>query len=219
MEKKLNHYDVEEVMDTFAIETVDNCTILNEWVNTTPFDLSPSEQSLVKELPVELRKDERNWNEEELKMFFISPIFRIANLNVDKKFKTFFERPLSGFVNGYKISVIVDCMVASPKYSGRPANPYFFLQEYKRSKGDSHDPEGQMLSAMILAQEKNQDGKPLYGCWVQGRIWYFTVLNGKEYCVSNAFDAAQEQDLFQIVYILRKLKELILGRHLLDGTR
>lgn len=28
MEKKLNHYDVEEVIDTFAIESIDDCTVL-----------------------------------------------------------------------------------------------------------------------------------------------------------------------------------------------
>jgi hypothetical protein len=212
MEKKLNHYDVEEVMDTFAIETIEDCTLLEEWTNASPSVLSAFEKLLITELPTELRRENRNWNEEELKMFFISPVFRIANLYVEKKFKTFFERALSGVVKDYKISVIVDCMVASPKYSGRPAHPYFFLQEYKRSKGDSHDPEGQMLAAMILAQELNQDGKPLYGCWIQGSIWRFTVLNGTAYCVSDAFDATQKADLLQIVYILRKLKELILNR-------
>ena len=108
-------------------------------------------------------------------------------------------------------------MVASPKYSGRPASPYFFLQDgpssrYKRSKGDSHDPEGQMLAAMILAQEMNHDGHPMYGCWLQGKNWYFTVLKGVEYCVSRQFDATQERDLLQIVFILRKLKALILAR-------
>jgi hypothetical protein len=103
-------------------------------------------------------------------------------------------------------------MVASPKNSGRPNAPYFFLQEFKRSKADDNDPEGQMLAAMILAQELNKDGKPLYGCWLQGRIWYFTVLNGNEYCVSKLFDASDAEDLLRIVFILRKLKDLILNR-------
>ena len=69
-----------------------------------------------------------------------------------------------------------------------------------------------MLVSMIMAQEMNQDGYPLYGCWLQGKNWYFTVLNGVEYCVSRQFDATQERDLLQIVFILRKLKQLILAR-------
>jgi hypothetical protein len=210
MEQKLNHYDIYEVLDTFNIETIQNCKVLDDWINASPCTLSPFEEVLIEELPVELQREERNWNEEELKMFFVSIVFRIANLYVEKKLKTFFERSLSGTVKDYKISVVVDCMVASPKKSGLPTHPYFFLQEYKRSKGDSHDPEGQMLAAMILAQELNNDGKPLYGCWLQGRIWYFTVLNGNEYCLSRAFDVTQKRDLLQVVYILRKLKEIIL---------
>jgi hypothetical protein len=149
---------------------------------------------------------------EELKMLFISPIFRIANVNERGKLRTFFERSLSGKVNDIQISVVVDCMIATPTKASRPASPYFFLQEYKRTKGDTHDAEGQMLAAMILAQEMNHDGHPLYGCWVQGKNWYFTVLNGVEYCVSRQFDATREPDLLQIVFILRKLKTLILAR-------
>ncbi len=69
-----------------------------------------------------------------------------------------------------------------------------------------------MQAAMILSLELNNDGKPLYGCWLQSRIGYFTVLNGKEYCLNKLFDASDAEDLLQIVFILRKLKDLILNR-------
>ena len=69
-----------------------------------------------------------------------------------------------------------------------------------------------MLTAMIISQELNQDTQPLYGCWIVGVNWHFTLLNGVEYCVSRQFDATREPDLLQIVFILRKLKELILAR-------
>ena len=39
-----------------------------------------------------------------------------------------------------------------------------------------------------------------------------TSLNGVEYCVSRQFDATRKPDLLQIVFILRKLKALILAR-------
>jgi hypothetical protein len=39
---------------------------------------------------------------------------------------------------------------------------------------------------------------PLYGCYVVGRNWFFLVLNGKEYDVSLAYDATQD-DLFDIL--------------------
>ncbi len=211
--KKLNHYDVFEVIDTFEIDKNQNCQILINWLDTPQEKLNPLETELLElaRLKLEIKWDE--WNEEELKMNFISFVLFIANIDEPKRISTFYERRLSGVVNDIAISLIVDCMFASPTKSGQPKLPYFFMQEFKRSLGDSHDPEGQMLAAMVLTQELNADGKPLYGCWIQGKIWYFTVLNKAEYCVSRAFDASNKNDLLQIVFILRKLKELILNRN------
>jgi hypothetical protein len=208
---KVNHYDIFEVIDRFGIEKIRQCSILEDWMMAQS-ELTSFEKELSEKARAELEVKWDEWNEEELKMNFIGLILFTAHLDVPKKIRTFYERKLTGKVNDILISVTVDCMIASPMNSGRPKSPYFFLQEFKRSLGDNHDPEGQMLAAMILAQELNQDKKPLYGCWVQGKNWNFTVLNGKEYCVSVQFDATKSNDLLQIVSVLRKLKDLILSR-------
>ena len=150
-------------------------------------------------------------------MKFVSVVLNLANLDEPKKIQVFYERTLAGIVNNISISVKCDCLIAKPKTPMKPAAPYFFLQDgspmrFKRTKSDIHDPEGQMLASMIMAQAINQDEWPLYGCWLQGKNWYFTVLKGRQYCVSRQYDATQEGDLLQIVYILRKLKTLILAR-------
>jgi hypothetical protein len=209
--KKLNHYDIYEVIDTFDIDKNFSCQILKDWLDTSG-SLSAFEDELIEKVRLKLERKWDEWNEEELKMNFISFVLFVAQIEEPKLISTFYERKLSGDVDNVSISLVVDCMLASPTKSGQPKSPYFFLQEFKRSLGDSHDPEGQMLAAMILAQELNQDNKPLYGCWLQGRIWHFTVLNGSEYCVSHPLDASSSEDLHQIVFILRKLKELILNR-------
>ncbi|MBB3842250.1 hypothetical protein FHS57_006281 [Runella defluvii] len=215
MEKRLNHYDIFEVIDTFDIKKNRKCEILANWVSATG-TLNATELSIIEQARqrLELKWDE--WNEEELKMLFISIVFFVVQVEEPEKINTFFERKFAGEVNGISISLVVDCMLASPTNSGLPKSPYFFMQEFKRSLGDSHDPEGQMLAAMILAQNLNKNNKenslrPIYGCWIQGRVWQFTVLNGKEYCVSRSFDATDPEALLQIVFILRKLKELILA--------
>ena len=210
--EKVNHYSVFEVIDRFEINKIFNCTHLNDWVNTPLGILKPAYAEVLEETrqKLELKWDE--WNEEELKMHFISIALLCAQIEVPKKVNTYFERRLSGKVQQIPISVVVDCMIATPNFSGRPKMPYFFLQEYKRSLGDTHDPEGQMLAAMILSQDKNNDNKPLYGSWIQGRFWYFTTLMGKDYCVSKPFDATDPNAVVQIVFILRQLKELILNR-------
>jgi hypothetical protein len=210
--EKINHYSFEEVVDNFNIQPNTKCKTLEKWVNAPPSPLTTTHAAMLAELPDEYNENYIGWNEEELKMNIVSIVFKVANVNQKGMVKTFYERRLAGSVDNKKISVIVDCMIASPTNSGKPRTPYFFMQEFKRSKGDSHDPEGQMLAAMILAQELNNDNKPLYGCWLQGKNWNFTTLIGKDYCISKQFDATDLEDLNQIVYILRQLKELILTR-------
>ena len=69
-----------------------------------------------------------------------------------------------------------------------------------------------MLIAMLIAQEKNNDEKPLYGGYMIGTSWHFSTLIDKNYCVSKKYEATQKSQLMQIVFILRTLKTLILNR-------
>jgi hypothetical protein len=68
------------------------------------------------------------------------------------------------------------------------------------------------LAAMLIAQYPNNDGKPLYGSYVIGSNWWFTILIGEDYCSSREFNMDNRQDLLQIVFILKRLKTLILER-------
>jgi hypothetical protein len=184
---------------------------LKQWLDVSLTKLDEYEARLLHLLPQELEVWQYAWNEEELKMYFIASLIRIANINEKGVIGTFFERKLKGIVNNITISVTCDCMIAKTKLSGDPDLPFFFLQAFKRSKGDSHDPEGQMLAAMILAQSLNQNGKTMYGSWIQGRFWYFTTLIQQDYCVSKPLDATNENDLWKIVFILKKLKTLVIN--------
>jgi hypothetical protein len=209
--EKLNHYDGAEVVERFNIEKQAECATLDNWLDVSG-KLTPTEQELLETVRKEMKLVGRDWNEEELKMNFVAIVFYVARLNVPKKIQFFYERRLTGEVDGITISVKVDGMLATPTNANRPKKPYFFLQEFKRSLGDDHDPEGQMLAAMILSQELNNDGKPLYGCWLQGKVWNFTTLIRRDYCVSRLYDATDMEDVQQIVFILRKLKDLIENR-------
>jgi hypothetical protein len=209
--EKLNYYDGAEVIERFNIEKQADCAVLNDWLNVSG-TLTTGQQEILNEAQEDIKLVGRDWNEEELKMNFVALVFFVAKLNVPKKIRIFYERRINGEVEGIPISVKVDGMLATPTNANRPKTPYFFLQEFKRSLGDDHDPEGQMLAAMILSQELNKDNKPLYGCWLQGKNWNFTTLTDKNYCVSKQFDATEMEDLQQIVFILRKLKDLILNR-------
>jgi hypothetical protein len=212
--EKFHQLRAEKVLTAFHIKSKQECADLDDFLSATG-TLSDYDNTTLDLAITRYRKLGRGWNEEELKMHFISPILAVADPNIEDVCKTFFERPLEGVVNNYELSVVTDCMIASYNEGGQPVTPYFFLQEFKQSQRFGRtDPEGQMLAAMLLAAAANQhdNNQVLYGCFVIERQWYFTTLKGLDYCVSAAFDSTKKPDLLQIVFILQKLKELILAR-------
>jgi hypothetical protein len=207
--KLINDTDV--LLDAFGLTKTFNSTYVNQWINTTDI-LTDLQQLLLNDIHQKSFQRISGWNEEEVKMKMISFLFYIANLEEDGKINTFFEREMIADIDGKHLSVVCDCLIATPLGLSSPRFPYFFLQEFKRRKKGANDPEGQMLAAMLIAQYKNQDNKPVYGAWLTGTIWEFAILEGKNLHASITFDSTKPHDLLQIVFILRKLKELILNR-------
>jgi hypothetical protein len=207
-----NKFRGETVINTFGIKRVKQCATLNKWV-AAQYVLDDFEDKTLDKALERYANLAASWNEEELKMHFISAIISVADPNITDVCKTYFERPLSGVINNFNIHVITDCMIAQPKLAGDPDKPYFFLQEFKQAQRFGRtDPQGQMLAAMLLAQDINRDDKPIYGCYVVENNWRFTTLNGLDYCVSRQFDSTNKAELVPIVCILRHLKELIINR-------
>lgn len=203
-------FDIEDVLDAFSLErNVGDCEKLNSLLKV---DITQNiENGVFLEQKRQLLRTEGDfWNEEELKMKFLSHVFEIVSLEVPNKVKTFYERPLSDIIDGYKLSVICDMLIASPLGIGKPKKPFFFLQEFKKSK-NATDAEGQVLTAMLIAQHQNKNGKPIYGCWLQGKMWNFCTLHEKKFCISRSYDASEESDLHLIVLILKQLKTIILN--------
>ena len=113
---------------------------------------------------------------------FISSILNIVDLNIEDTCKMFFERPLEGILNSYRLHVVADCMIASYNAGGEPEN---FISSFKCGtppdsskttasaaasrcrpiwgKTDGSDwPQGQMPIAMLLASSgEPRSGRPL----------------------------------------------------------
>ena len=154
------------MLNTFKIRTVSTCDALDSWLNAST-QLTDFENTTLDFALQRYHELSRGWNEEELKMHFISSVLNIANPNIPDVCKTFFERPLQGIIDNYDMNIVTDCMIALPRLAGDPDKPYFFLQEYKQAQRFGRtDPEGQMLAAMLIAQQINADDKTLYGCYV-----------------------------------------------------
>ncbi len=203
--------DLSLLAETYEITPRRESEELTEWLSAS-YSLTDFEEKLLKDV-FERTKDYINYfNEEELKIQLIAHIFYLAAIDLDGQIKVYYERPLSAVVGEFHLSVVADCLVATPMPFNKPRKPYFFLQESKKGKGDNKDLEAQMLMAMLIAQQKNQDGKPIYGSFIIGANWFFTTLIGTDYCLSQEFNAANYADLVQIVSLLRHLKTLILER-------
>ena len=215
MAKKQKSLELSEaiLIENFGIEQLDTTAIplLREWiaVDMSNKKLNDAENYMFNMAHKKLIKNMSFWNEEELKMNFISMIIALAEF--EDPIKSYYDREMSAMVEGVFLSCKAD-MLLSKGIKELIKTPYFFLHEYKREKKYSGDPIGQMLGGMLIAQAQNNNGKPIYGCYVQGRFWFFSILESKQYVISKAFDASEKEEALQIVFILRQLKQIILER-------
>jgi hypothetical protein len=208
--KKSLGFDLISIAKAFHLVAKKNCEHLNEWMAAS-YQLSSLEENILHDLHIDISNSINAMNEEELKARVVGILFYGAKIDVDDRIRVFYERPMSATIHGIPMAVICDCMVATP-IMNLPEMPYFFLQEFKKSKGEKKDPEAQMLVAMLIAQNQNADNKPIYGCFLLGSSWHFTTLIGEHYCISRKYEASNVSDLAQIFFSLKKLKELIMNR-------
>lgn len=202
--KTFSQWTIEEVEDTFQLNQLEESHILTSWLRPEK-ELPQKQEQELDILRHRLLKNVYGWNEEELKMRFISPLLELADYN-HEQFKPFFERELSVMADNRKLYGIVDMVLAQGKYS--PKRPFFCLHEYKRERHSSNDPLGQLVISMIAVQYMNNDREPVYGAYVIGRLWYFTILEDNSFAVSLAYDATTEK-LSEIMTALTKIKKII----------
>ncbi len=203
-------FDLSIIAETFKLERSGKCEHLEKWINQS-YEFTESEEKLLNEVHAEMVESSDYLNEEEIKIRLIAPLFQIANIDEENKVRVFYERSLSAEIDEYQLSVICDCMVASSTIFKTPTHPYFFLQEFKKAKGEKCDPEAQMLVAMLAAQKANNDGQTIYGGFLIGSIWRLATLVNNSYCTSRQLSATNKEDLKQIVSTLRHLKALVLN--------
>jgi hypothetical protein len=208
-------FDLSVIAEVFSLTRPAHCQHLTDWLSAS-YSLTPTETDLLEKVYAEMMVSSDYLNEEELKIRLIGPLFQIANIDDDTRVRVFYERPLSADVNGYSLSVVCDCMVASSTIFRTPTHPYFFLQDgpssrFKKAKGEKRDPEAQMLIAMLAAQEANQDNAPVYGGFLIGSVWRLATLVGRDYCTSRQYFASQKDDLLALAFALRHLKTLLVN--------
>ena len=212
--KAFRDWKFEEVELTFGIERVFEHALLTDWLATSEPPGEEDRQTIEK-LRYQLFRSVDTYNEEELKVFFIGPLFSLIPFG-QHGMRPFMDRPFSfeygkdGEGNPLVAAGRIDWLLAKGKQD--PREPRVFLHEYKKEVEAAGDPLGQLLIAMVGAQRQNTASFPLYGCYVLGRNWFFVVLDDNQYVVSSAFDATQE-DIFRIYNAMyevqRRMEELV----------
>jgi hypothetical protein len=207
IKKIFQDWTYEDVEDTFGIRLLKKDPLAQEWLSAK-YDFSDADLKDLEKLANLLLNRINSWNEDELKFFFIGPLVSMVDYEFDR-YKAFTQRPLAAIFEkeGYEATGRVEVMLAKGKLN--PKQPYFFIHEYKPEKNRDNDPLGQVLIAMVVAQHYNEQKIPVYGCYVNGRNWFFIVLHDNSYSVSRAYDATDMIDLTQILSCLIDIKRII----------
>lgn len=210
MAKKAKQYGEAELIKMFQLKRLvgnEVHPLMAEWTNTST-ELSSGEQYLFDEISTNLLSQIAGWNEEMLKMNFISPVLILGHLRETERYKKYYENMIEATINGYFLKVKTDMMIATGILEV-PEVPYFYFQEYKKQKDPKGDVTAQLLEAFLIAQDLNKNDKPLYGCTVIGKHWEFVIMENSTYCISNTYDCTKRHELLYIIAMLRKFKEIL----------
>jgi hypothetical protein len=190
--------------ERFNLRRSMRCPLLDEWLLARKkIKLSGFERHKIQDLQDLLVVNFEGWNEQELALHFIGPIFSSVNFTEMYRFNLFSQRFVTATIGNYVLTGKPDGIIASG--FREPRKPYFAFNEYKPEVDPDGDPAGQALGAMLIGQTLNDNGQPIYGCYIIGSNWRFMLLTGKSYCVSEPLSALTD-DIFDIVRILKVLK-------------
>jgi hypothetical protein len=204
----MNEMSQQKMYKIFGLRQVQKMTDLTDWLSDLP-ELEPIETAIAGHYQKRLLGNINIWNEQELSLNFIGPIFAAIDFTVQYRLNWFAQRNMRKIIGDYELIGKPDGVIASGFHE--PEIPYFSFQEFKKELDSSGDPIGQNLAAMMLGQLENGTNDPVFGCYVVGRFWFFMVLKDKDYAISQAFSATNE-DIFDILKILKALRSKIFAR-------
>ena len=210
--RSFKRWNAQEVEKTFGIHRTKKSKLLDQWLESQPA-ATPFQLQSVEYLRAAAEDDIDAWNEAALKFFFIGPLVALIDFN-EQDYHGFLEQQLVIEQEGVQARGNIDFMVASGREVAEA--PYYVLHEYKPETTAVLDPKGQLLIGMIAAQRANEARgltQPVYGSYVIGRLWFFVLLNGKEYTISRAYDCTLPDGVDVIFRALLQVKMYIVALH------
>ncbi|MDM8527836.1 hypothetical protein QUF58_06420 [Anaerolineales bacterium HSG24] len=209
MKKRLSFSKIkfDELCQVVPLKPVTDHAKFDEWFHYD-YTVSEEEVDFLANLIDLHRPFLGSYSEEELKVKYLTPVINKVNFMFGQV-KDWYERPLKTVINDIEIGGYVDFMVA--KGIKEPQRPYFFIQEFKKSKSEV-DPEDQLLAELLVAMTLNQVTM-MRGAYIMGKVWSFVILEKQPtdqyiYYVSKNFDNSWLNDLKQIYINLQAVKYL-----------
>jgi hypothetical protein len=205
---KIGYSDLDRLFD---IEKSINLTIFDNWLESQ-IDIDKDIEIFLKTLIDKNRVLINDYNEEDLKANLIIPILsRVEFKSFENEFRDFYELPLRYETKEFIFSGTTYFVVSKGLFKSK--KPYFFIQEFKKSKENS-DPEPQLIAELISAVEFN-NWSMIRGAYIVGAIWNFVILERIEkhkyqYYVSDNFDSTKRDDLKAIYKNLLFVKNEII---------
>jgi len=208
--KEGKQYKEAELILLFGLTKIvnDPTPLMQEWLDVQAPQFNSGEEYLFNKKFKNLAFNISGWSEEDLKMKFISSVLELGYLDEGNGIVTFFDKMIEATVEGTKLKVRTDFMMAKGLLDVF-TTAYFHFQEYKPQKNSTGDSMAQLIEAFLIAQAKNKNSKPMYGVDIVGENWKFVIMEGKEYCVSKSFDCTDKEDLLKIIAMLRKFRWIL----------
>ena len=140
---------------------------MQEWLDVSKLMLDDYEQHTFDDAIKRADKDIDGWNESDRRcgrpqneprrrrsaaaVRFLSHILPLGHLVDNGRFMTYYEKKISGIVDGIALSVKTDFMVAKGVMSFHQ-NPHFHFHQYKPQINPTGEPMAQLITAMLIAR-------------------------------------------------------------------
>jgi hypothetical protein len=189
----------------------------DSWLNSS-IELTEDETSFLTNLLKKRKERIEVYNEQTLSIKFIGSILNRVDFEIDKdEISDFYDYSLTFEFEEFIFNGEPDFFVA--KGIDDPQNPYFFIQEFKKTK-DPKYPEPQLVAELITAVEINS-WQEIKGAFIVGINWHFVILekveNRYQYYVSEPLLVTRIDDLTLIYKSLLFVKNEII--ELVDKER
>lgn len=204
--KSFRTWNADDIEEVFGLKQVPLFEPLQHLLSFSDISITNDEQERLKTLSKRLADNVENWNEEELKLKFTAQLLELVDYDTNGC-KIFADRTIAAEIGGKVLSGTVDVLIA--RGNRVPKAPLLCIHEYKKERGSSDDPLGQVLAAMLVAERINAGLKPVYGAYTIGRLWFLIALQRGEYAVSKEYNAADEYGIISLYQALKHFKIMI----------